>query len=63
MDPSRTHGLLQRIALWEFAIRKARKSALGTALSKSEAKNAAEDATAEEEIKCLASEDAGEGEN
>ena len=36
--------------------------ALGMALSKSEAKKAAEDAAVEEEIKCLAAEAAGKGE-
>ena len=45
-----------------LAIRKAKKLALGVGLSKSEAKKAAEDAAAEEEIKCLAEEAAGEGE-
>ena len=45
-----------------LAIRKAKKLALGMALSKSEAKKAAEDAAAEEESKCLAAEAAGEGE-
>ena len=34
---------------------------LGVAISKSKAKKAAEDAAAEEESKCLASEAAGEG--
>ena len=37
-----------------LAIRKAKKSALETAPSKLEANKAAEDAAAEEEIKCLA---------
>ena len=55
--PSSTHGLLQRIALWD-----SQKSALGMALSKSEAKKTAEDAAAEEERKCLAAEATGEGE-
>ena len=45
-----------------IAIRKARKLALGMALSKYEAKKAAEYAAAEEERKCLAAEAAGEGE-
>ena len=45
-----------------LAIRKAKKPALEMALSKSEAKKAAEDSAAEEEIKCLAEEAAGEGE-
>ena len=42
-----------------LAIRKAKKSALERAPSKSEAKNAAEDSAAEEERKCLAEEAAG----
>ena len=41
---------------------KAKKTALEMALSKSEAKKAAEDASAEEVRKCLAAEAAGEGE-
>ena len=45
-----------------LAIRKAKKSALGMALSKSEAKKSAEDAVAEEQSKCLAVEAAGKGE-
>ena len=45
-----------------LAIRKAKKLALGIGLYKSEANKAAEDATAEEERKCLAAEAAGEGE-
>ena len=36
---------------------------LGMELSQSEANKAAEDATSEEESKCLAAEAAGEGEN
>ena len=44
-----------------LAIRKAKRLALGMALSKSEAKKSAEDAAAEEERKCLAAEAAGEG--
>ena len=43
-----------------LAIRRAKKWSLEMALSKSEAKKAAEDTAAEEEIKCLAVEDAGE---
>ena len=46
-----------------LAIRRAKKLDLGMAISKSEAKKAEEDASAEEEKKCLAAEDAGEGEN
>ena len=42
-----------------LAIRKAKKLAYEMALSKSEAKKAAEDAAAEEERKCLAAEAAG----
>ena len=45
-----------------LAIRKAKKLALGVALSKPEAKKSAEDESAEEESKCLAAEAAGEGE-
>ena len=45
-----------------LAIRKAKKSALDMALSKSEANKSAEYAEAEEERKCLAAEAAGEGE-
>ena len=45
-----------------LAIRNAKKLALGMGLSQYEAKKAAEDATAEEESKCLAAEAAGEGE-
>ena len=45
-----------------LAIRKAKTLALGMALSKSEAKKAAEDAAAEEESKYMAAEVAGEGE-
>ena len=45
-----------------LAIRKAKTFALEMALSKSEAKKEAEDAAAEEEIKCLAEMAAGEGE-
>ena len=45
-----------------IAIRKAKKFALGMVLSQSEAKKAAEDATAEEESKYLAAEASGEGE-
>ena len=45
-----------------LAIRKAKILALGMGISKSEAKKAAEDATAEEESKCMAAEAAGEGE-
>ena len=45
-----------------LAIRKAKKMALGMALSKSEARKASEDAVAEEESKCLVAEAAGEGE-
>ena len=45
-----------------LAIRNAKKSALEMALSKCKAKKAAEDAVAEEDIKCLAAEVAGEGE-
>ena len=44
-----------------LAIRKAKKLALEMALSKSEAKEAAEYAAAEEESKCMAAEAAGEG--
>ena len=44
-----------------LAIRKAKKLALETAPSKSEARKASEDAAAEEERKCLAAEVAGEG--
>ena len=44
-----------------LAIRKAKKLALEMALSKYEAKKAAEDAAAEEESKFLAAEAAGEG--
>ena len=46
-----------------LAIRKAKKLASEMALSKSEAKKVAEYAAAEEEIKCLAAEAAGEGGN
>ena len=46
-----------------LAIRKAKKSASEMALSKPEAKIAAEDEAAEEESKCLAAEAAGEGGN
>ena len=46
-----------------LAIRKAKKSSLEMALSKSEAKKTAEDAAEKKEIKCLAEEAAGEGEN
>ena len=42
-------------------IRKAKKLALEMALSKSEAKKAAEDAAAEEDSNCLAADAAGEG--
>ena len=45
-----------------LAIRKAKKVALGMGLSQSEAKKAAEDATAEKESKCMAVEAVGEGE-
>ena len=45
-----------------LAIIKAKKLALGMGLSQSEAKKAAEDATAEEGRKYLAAEAAGEGE-
>ena len=45
-----------------FEIRKAKTLALGMVISLSEAKKAAEEAAAEEEIKCLAAEAAGEGE-
>ena len=45
-----------------LAIRRAKKSALGMALSKSEAKKAAADAAAGEERKCLVAEAAWEGE-
>ena len=44
-----------------LAIIKAKKLALGMGLSQSEAKKAAEDATSEEERKCLTAEAAGEG--
>ena len=44
-----------------LAIRKAKKLALGIGLSKSEAKKSEEDATEEEEIKCLEAESTGEG--
>ena len=44
-----------------LAIRKAKNLALETAASKLEAKKSAEDATAEEESKCMAAEAAGEG--
>ena len=44
-------------------IRKAKKLALGMGLYQSEANKAEEDATAEEERKCLVEEAAGEGEN
>ena len=44
-----------------LAIRKANKLALEMALSKSEAKKAAEDAAAEEKSKCLAAEATWEG--
>ena len=43
-------------------MRKDKQLALGMGLSQSEAKKAAEDATAKEEIKCLAAEAAEEGE-
>ena len=46
-----------------LAIRKAKKSALEMALSKSETKKSVEDAAAEEETKCLVAETDGEGEN
>ena len=45
-----------------LAIGKAKKSSLGMALSKSEAKKAEKDVASEEESKCLAVEAAGEGE-
>ena len=45
-----------------FEIRKAKTFVLGVGLSQSEAKKAVEDASAEEETKCLAAEAAGEGE-
>ena len=45
-----------------LAIRKAKKSALGMALSKPEALKASEDSAVEEDSKCLAAEAAGEGE-
>ena len=45
-----------------LAIRQAKKSTLEMSLSKSEAKNAAEDAAADEESKCIAVEAPGEGE-
>ena len=45
-----------------LAIREAKELALGMSLSQSEAKKAAEDATAEEESKRLTAEAAGEGE-
>ena len=45
-----------------LVIRKATNLALGMGLSQYEAKKAAEDATAEEESKCLVAETAGEGE-
>ena len=45
-----------------LAIRKAKKLALGMGLSQSEAKKAAEYATAEEWSKCLEEEAAGDGE-
>ena len=44
-----------------LAIRKAKQSALGMALSKYEAIKAEEDTAAEKESKCLATEAAGEG--
>ena len=43
-----------------LAMRKAKKMALGMALSKSEAKKTVEDAAAEEERICMAAEAAGE---
>ena len=43
-----------------LAIRKAKKSALETAPSKSEAKKAAEDSSSEEESKCMVAEATGE---
>ena len=45
-----------------LAIREAKSLALGMGIYQSEAKKAAEDVAAEEEIKCLAAEAAGEGE-
>ena len=45
-----------------IAIGKSQKLALGIGISQSEAKKAAEDATAEEVSKCMAAEAAGEGE-
>ena len=45
-----------------LAMRKAKKMALGMALSKSEAKKAVEDAASEEERNFMAAEAAGEGE-
>ena len=45
-----------------LAIKNAKQLALGMGISQSESNNSAEDATAEEERKCLAAEAAGEGE-
>ena len=45
-----------------LVIRKAKKLALGMALSKSETRKAAKDAAAEGGSKCIAAEAAGEGE-
>ena len=45
-----------------LAIRKAKKLVFGMGLSQSEAKKASEDATSEEERKCLTAEAVGEGE-
>ena len=59
--PSSPHELLQKIALWDLQLERP-KIGLGMALSKSEAKKAAEDAAAEEERKCLTADVAGEGE-
>ena len=56
-----SHGTSSKDCPVGLAIRKANKLALETAPSKLEAKKAAEDASAEEESKCLAIEAVGKG--
>ena len=47
LDPSSTYEFPPRIALWDLQLERPKKLALGMGISKSEAKKAAEDATAE----------------
>ena len=57
--PSSTHGLLQRIDLWDLQLERPKNRPWWW---RYEAKKAAEDAAAEEESKCLAAEATGGGE-